>query len=171
MLPPDDPDARDLVTAIVRDIATDSSHPTLVRIGVAPIGPYAVREPFTHHPDLDRGRFLLAAAAAERQTPLGLPAGAYALILPDRHIAYIKHGPGAISTVAVGANPIDDPDTHRDVEAGLAAFMQAVDDTAPEHRPSGHAFPPGEGVTTAPDLPPVNGHQHHPRNGTAGPHR
>jgi hypothetical protein len=140
MLSPDDPDARHLITAIVRTIAAETGFTTLMRIGDSRIGPFAVNQRFLHEPDVDY-QLLLHAAAAELVDPTGVPISACALLLPDRDIAYIKHGTTPMTTLTVGRNPIDDPDTHQAAESGLDALMQAISDASPPNRPMGRAFP------------------------------
>jgi hypothetical protein len=149
VLSPVDPDARHIVTRIVRAIAAETGLTTLLRIGDSPFGPFAVMEQFLHQPDPDFGLLLNAAAAAESADPLGFPISACALLLPDRDLAYIKHGTAPMTTLTIGRNPIDDPDTHQGVEAGLEALTQAIGQTEPPTRPTGRPFP-----SATPDRPP-----------------
>jgi len=160
MLSPDDPDARFLVTAIVRDIAAGTGLTSIARIGENERGPFAVNIAYLHDPDLDYGRFLADITDDERRDPLSLPVSACALILPDRDIAYIKHGTAPMTTLTVGPNPKDDPDTHRTVDTGLTAFMELLTDTQPADRPAGRPFPsaaPGRVPNTSPHHRPING--------------
>jgi len=160
MLSPDDPDARHIVTGIVRTIAAETGFTTLMRIGESPIGPFTINDRFLHEPDLDYQLLLNAAAAAELVDPLGVPISACALVLPDRDIAYIKHGTAPMTTLTVGRNPVDDPYTRQSVQAGLEALMQAIGDTQPATRPIGRAFPPmtpGRMPNTSPRYGPAGG--------------
>jgi hypothetical protein len=127
---------------MVRTIAAETGLTTLMRMGQTPIGPFAVTERFLHRPDLDYQSLLDAAAVAEVIHPLDLPVEACALVLPDRDIAYIKHGTAPMTTLTVGRNPVDDPDVRRGVQAGLDALMTAIGGTQPPARPTGRPFPP-----------------------------
>ncbi len=141
MLSPDDPDARYLVTAIVRAIAAATGLTTLARIGENPLGAFAISQAFLHEPDVDYRPLLLAVAAMELIDPTDVPISACALLLPDRDIAYIKHGANPMTTLTVGRNPVDDPDTRQGVGVGLDALMRAISGAPPPNRPMGRAFP------------------------------
>ena len=142
MLSPDDPDARHVVTDIVRTIAAETGFTTLMRIGESPVGPFTINDRFLHEPDLDFRLLLTTAAAAELVDPVGVPISACALVLPDRGIAYIKHGTAPMTTLTIGRNPIDDADTRQGVEAGLEALMHVLGHAQPPARPTGRPFPP-----------------------------
>jgi hypothetical protein len=158
MLSPDDPDARHIIAGIVRTIAAGTGFTTLMRIGDSPLGPFAITDSYVHQPDLDYAALLHAAAVVERARPLGVPIDACALVLPDRDIAYIKHGTASMTTLTVGRNPVDEPDTHQGVHAGLDVLMQAISDTQPTSRPHGRAFPPPTAPAPTPDASPGHGH-------------
>jgi hypothetical protein len=164
MLSPDDPDARQLVIDIVRTIAAETGFTSVVRIGDIGIGAIAVHQPILHEPDVDYQLLLHVAAAAELVDPTGVPISACALVLPDRDIAYIKHGTTPMTTLTVGRNPIDDPDTHHGVESGLDALMQAIGDTQPPNRSMGRAFP-----NVPPGRMPNTSGRHGNRNGWSPP--
>ena len=89
---------------------------------------------------------------------------ACALLLPDRDIAYLKHGTTPMTTLTIGRNPIDDPETHQGVQAGLDALMQAIGDTQPTTRPGGRPFPP-----TRPGRMPNTSARHGPLGWTPPP--
>lgn len=164
MLSPDDPDARHIITAIVRTIAAETGFTTLMRIGDSPIGPFTVNEQFLPDPDVDYQLLLHAAAAVELIDPTRMPIEACALLLPDRDIAYIKHGTTPMTTLTVGRNPIDDPHTHQAVASGLDALMQAIAGTQAPHRPTGRAFPNGP-----PGRMPNTSGRHNPLGGWSPP--
>ena len=164
MLSPEDPDARHIVTGIVRVIAAQTGFTTLMRIGESPAGLFTINEPFLHGPDVDYRLLLHAAAAAELVEPLGLPTAACALLLPERDIAYIKHGTAPMTTLTVGRNPVDDPDIHQAVQSGLDALMLAIGDTQLATRPTGRPFPP-----TAPGCMPNTSSRYGPLNGWSPP--
>ena len=164
MLSPNDPESRHIVEHIVRGIAVETGFTTLLRIGDAFGEPFAYAAHFIHEPGLDYGQFLQVLAETERAQPLGLPNAACALLLPDRDIAYVKHGTTAMTTLTIGRNPIDDPDTHHGVEAGLDALIQAIGDTQPPARPAGRPFPPA-----TPGRMPNTSARHSPLGGWTPP--
>jgi hypothetical protein len=174
MLSPDDPAAREFVAGIVRDLATSARSTTITRIGDMRHVAYAVTNPVLHTPDLDYAELLAAYNREERRNPLSVPVSACALILPDRDVAYLKHGTEAMTVLSVGPNPRDDPDTHRAVEDGLTTLMQILLDTQPAQRPTGRPFPttPGRMPNTTSHLPHINGWRPpQPGRDASGPHR
>lgn len=174
MLSPDDPQARHLVTGVVRDIAAGTGFTTITRIGEVGGTNFSVNISFLPTATVDYGVLLHAITDLERETPTSLPVSACALILPERDVAYIKHGTAPMTTLTVGPNPHDDPDTHRVVEEGLAAYMQALLDAQPAHRPTGRPFrtQPGPTPNTARPHRPLNGATFpHPDHDIKGPHR
>jgi len=164
MLSPDDPEARHIVDRLVRDVAAETGFTTLLRIGEAFGEPFAYGAHFIHEPGLDYGQLLQVLAGAERARPIGLPNAACALLLPDRDIAYVKHGTAPMTTLTIGRDPVDDPDTHQGVQAGLDALMRAIADTQPATRPAGRPFPP-----TPPGRMPNTSTRFNPRGGWTPP--
>lgn len=174
MLSVDDPAARDFVAGIVRDIAASARSTTITRIGGMRRVAYAVTNPVWHGSDLDYAELLAAYNREERRNPLSVPVSACALILPDRDVAYLKHGSEPMTVLPVGPDPRDDPDTHRAVEHGLTTLMQTLLDTQPTQRPTGRPFPtaPGRMPNTTSHLPHINGWRPaQPGRDASGPHR
>jgi hypothetical protein len=127
----------DPVTA-VRAIAALSAAPILVTVVRAARG--RVRAGATQ---LDPAQFyqhgasflLNALADARRQYPgFAIPAEAYAFTLPERDIAYLVDLCGMVTTIAVGPDPHDHPNTREDVLDGLHALVR----TDPHHQPPTH---------------------------------
>jgi hypothetical protein len=141
MLSPDNPHARYLISHLVRHIASDTGFTTLARIGEVADDLFALRDTYMHGPDIDYDELLAIATLLEPGQPTPGPVAACALVLPDGHIAYIKHATAPMSTLTVGPDPHDDPDTHRAADAGLTAVMHIHLDRQPTSRPTGRAFP------------------------------
>jgi hypothetical protein len=159
-----DPQDRHSITNIVLSIAAQTGFTTLMRIGDSPLGPFTINDPYLHEPDLDLRLLLNDAIAAERANPLGIAISACALVLPDRDIAYIKHGPAPMTTLTIGRTPVDDPYTHHVVNAGLDALMHLHGNTHLPDRPVGRTFPPAS-PARMPDTSP----RHHPTGDSSPP--
>ena len=146
----------------VRHVAAGTGFTTIVTIGVSVDGvPVLTQNPFSARSlDASYGHLLDTAARVEREHPREAPAYACALVLPERDVAYLHYtdDDGAAHVLAVGRNPVNDPDTHAEVTAGLAAFLQAIQDTQPSHLPTGRAFlaQPGSELLTVPEPAPTD---------------
>lgn len=170
MLSPHDPDDRQLVHGIVHEIGTEVGLTTLVRVGRdGPAGttPHAVISQYAYGPDINLDALLTASAMVEAHDHTHLDLSACALVLPDRDIAYVKHGDNDVTTLAIGPHPHDDPATHQVVAAGLSHLIDTL------HAVAGAGQPRGRPFLTIAVLPPDSGPHPPARNGwqqpTAGP--
>ena len=143
MLSPHDPDDRRLVRGIVQEIGADVGHTTLIRVGRdGPAGttPHVFINQYAYGPDINLAALLTASAIVEPHHRPDLNLSACALVLPDRDIAYIRHGDTDVTAVPVGPRPHDDPATRQVVATGLANVMDAIHQATETGRPNGKPF-------------------------------